>query len=287
MNIENTHIRKVIGHHDKIDEKLIMPTGIAELDKQIDGFGMGELVTLLGYPGDDKMNVVLRILDFQAVGNGIPSAYFCIRETPEIVARRLLCYRCSTLPNKMLEYEISGEPYEWRSWVDDNKEKIEASPIYLCSNERLSIDDICEHISSYAKNGVKVIYFYFENDVVVDDVVSRLKKIARRLLVTIVLMIDVVGTRYGIEEKQPCLQDLSWCQLDEYSDIVIGFLNCDSFGYVSEDGIDIKGQMRFQVVKDRYNKQHEHFYLSVLSMTMKQFSDTSLYSSMHQDHHQR
>lgn len=143
------------------------------------------------------------------------------------------------------------------------------------------------HISSYAKNGVKVIYFYFENDVVVDDVVSRLKKIARRLLVTIVLMIDVVGTRYGIEEKQPCLQDLSWCQLDEYSDIVIGFLNCDSFGYVSEDGIDIKGQMRFQVVKDRYNKQHEHFYLSVLAMTMKQFSDTSLYSSMHQDHHQR
>ena len=105
MNIENTHIRKVIGHHDKIDEKLIMPTGIAELDKQIDGFGMGELVTLLGYPGDDKMNVVLRILDFQAVGNGIPSAYFCIRETPEIVARCPI--KCSNM--KFLVSHMSGE----------------------------------------------------------------------------------------------------------------------------------------------------------------------------------
>lgn len=273
MEIENTHISKVMGGYRETTGKDIIATGIAELDKQIEGFGMGELVTLLGYPGDDKMNAAIRIMSYQAVDNGNSSAYFCTRETPEIIARRLLCYRCSTLPNRMLEYEINGEPYEWKHWVDENKEKIAASPVYLYPNERLYIDELCEQCCSYAKSGVKVIYIYFDNEAIKNDAVCKLKALVSRLYIAIVLMIDVLGTRYGIDDQQPCLQDLSWCQLDEYSDMVIGFLNCDSFGYVSEEGIDIKGKMRIKVVKDRHNKQHAHFYLNYLGFIMKQFAE--------------
>ena len=254
MEIENTHISKVMGGYRETTGKDIIATGIAELDKQIEGFGMGELVTLLGYPGDDKMNAAIRIMSYQAVDNGNSSAYFCTRETPEIIARRLLCYRCSTLPNRMLEYEINGEPYEWKHWVDENKEKIAASPVYLYPNERLYIDELCEQCCSYAKSGVKVIYIYFDNEAIKNDAVCKLKALVSRF-------------------QQPCLQDLSWCQLDEYSDMVIGFLNCDSFGYVSEEGIDIKGKMRIKVVKDRHNKQHAHFYLNYLGFIMKQFAE--------------
>ena len=278
MEIENTHISKVMGGYRETTGKDIIATGIAELDKQIEGFGMGELVTLLGYPGDDKMNAAIRIMSYQAVDNGNSSAYFCTRETPEIIARRLLCYRCSTLPNRMLEYEINGEPYEWKHWVDENKEKIAASPVYLYPNERLYIDELCEQCCSYAKSGVKVIYIYFDNEAIKNDAVCKLKALVSRLYIAIVLMIDVLGTRYGIEDQQPCLQDLSWCQLDEYSDMVIGFLNCDSFGYVSEEGIDIKGKMRIKVVKDRHNKQHAHFYLNYLGFIMKQFAEPSTIS---------
>ena len=278
MEIENTHISKVMGGYRETTGKDIIATGIAELDKQIEGFGMGELVTLLGYPGDDKMNAAIRIMSYQAVDNDIPSAYFCTRETPEIIARRLLCYRCSTLPNRMLEYEINGEPYEWKHWVDENKEKIAASPVYLYPNERLYIDELCEQCCSYAKSGVKVIYIYFDNEAIKNDAVCKLKALVSRLYIAIVLMIDVIGTRYGIDDQQPCLQDLSWCQLDEYSDMVIGFLNCDSFGYVSEEGIDIKGKMRIKVVKDRHNKQNAHFYLNYLGFIMKQFAEPSTIS---------
>lgn len=262
-----------MGGYRETTGKDIIATGIAELDKQIEGFGMGELVTLLGYPGDDKMNAAIRIMSYQAVDNGNSSAYFCTRETPEIIARRLLCYRCSTLPNRMLEYEINGEPYEWKHWVDENKQKVQTSPVYLYPNERLSIDDICEQCCLYAKSGVKVIYIYFDNEAIKDNAVCKLKALVSRLYIAIVLMIDVIGTRYGIDDQQPCLQDLSWCQLDEYSDMVIGFLNCDSFGYVSEEGIDIKGKMRIKVVKDRHNKQHAHFYLNYLGFIMKQFAE--------------
>lgn len=278
MEIENTHISKVMGGYRETTGKDIIATGIAELDKQIEGFGMGELVTLLGYPGDDKMNAAIRIMSYQAVDNGNSSAYFCTRETPEIIARRLLCYRCSTLPNRMLEYEINGEPYEWKHWVDENKEKIAASPVYLYPNERLYIDELCEQCCSYAKSGVKVIYIYFDNEAIKNDAVCKLKALVSRLYIAIVLMIDVLGTRYGIDDQQPCLQDLSWCQLDEYSDMVIGFLNCDSFGYVSEEGIDIKGKMRIKVVKDRHNKQNAHFYLNYLGFIMKQFAEPSTIS---------
>ena len=278
MEIENTHISKVMGGYRETTGKDIIATGIAELDKQIEGFGMGELVTLLGYPGDDKMNAAIRIMSYQAVDNGNSSAYFCTRETPEIIARRLLCYRCSTLPNRMLEYEINGEPYEWKHWVDENKEKIAASPVYLYPNERLYIDELCEQCCSYAKSGVKVIYIYFDNEAIKNDAVCKLKALVSRLYITIVLLIDVLGTRYGIDDQQPCLQDLSWCQLDEYSDMVIGFLNCDSFGYVSEEGIDIKGKMRIKVVKDRHNKQNAHFYLNYLGFIMKQFAEPSTIS---------
>ena len=278
MEIENTHISKVMGGYRETTGKDIIATGIAELDKQIEGFGMGELVTLLGYPGDDKMNAAIRIMSYQAVDNGNSSAYFCTRETPEIIARRLLCYRCSTLPNRMLEYEINGEPYEWKHWVDENKEKIAASPVYLYPNERLYIDELCEQCCSYAKSGVKVIYIYFDNEAIKNDAVCKLKALVSRLYIAIVLMIDVLGMRYGIDDQQPCLQDLSWCQLDEYSDMVIGFLNCDSFGYVSEEGIDIKGKMRIKVVKDRHNKQHAHFYLNYLGFIMKQFAEPSTIS---------
>ena len=278
MEIENTHISKVMGGYRETTGKDIIATGIAELDKQIEGFGMGELVTLLGYPGDDKMNAAIRIMSYQAVDNDIPSAYFCTRETPEIIARRLLCYRCSTLPNRMLEYEINGEPYEWKHWVDENKEKIAASPVYLYPNERLYIDELCEQCCSYAKSGVKVIYIYFDNEAIKNDAVCKLKALVSRLYIAIVLMIDVLGMRYGIDDQQPCLQDLSWCQLDEYSDMVIGFLNCDSFGYVSEEGIDIKGKMRIKVVKDRHNKQNAHFYLNYLGFIMKQFAEPSTIS---------
>jgi hypothetical protein len=278
MEIENTHISKVMGGYRETTGKDIIATGIAELDKQIEGFGMGELVTLLGYPGDDKMNAAIRIMSYQAVDNGNSSAYFCTRETPEIIARRLLCYRCSTLPNRMLEYEINGEPYEWKHWVDENKEKIAASPVYLYPNERLYIDELCEQCCSYAKSGVKVIYIYFDNEAIKNDAVCKLKALVSRLYIAIVLMIDVLGMRYGIDAQQPCLQDLSWCQLDEYSDMVIGFLNCDSFGYVSEEGIDIKGKMRIKVVKDRHNKQNAHFYLNYLGFIMKQFAEPSTIS---------
>ena len=278
MEIENTHISKVMGGYRETTGKDIIATGIAELDKQIEGFGMGELVTLLGYPGDDKMNAAIRIMSYQAVDNGNSSAYFCTRETPEIIARRLLCYRCSTLPNRMLEYEINDEPYEWKHWVDENKEKIAASPVYLYPNERLYIDELCEQCCSYAKSGVKVIYIYFDNEAIKNDAVCKLKALVSRLYIAIVLMIDVLGMRYGIDAQQPCLQDLSWCQLDEYSDMVIGFLNCDSFGYVSEEGIDIKGKMRIKVVKDRHNKQHAHFYLNYLGFIMKQFAEPSTIS---------
>ena len=278
MEIENTHISKVMGGYRETTGKDIIATGIAELDKQIEGFGMGELVTLLGYPGDDKMNAAIRIMSYQAVDNDTPSAYFCTRETPEIIARRLLCYRCSTLPNRMLEYEINGEPYEWKHWVDENKEKIAASPVYLYPNERLYIDELCEQCCSYAKSGVKVIYIYFDNEAIKNDAVCKLKALVSRLYIAIVLLIDVLGTRYGIDDQQPCLQDLSWCQLDEYSDMVIGFLNCDSFGYVSEEGIDIKGKMRIKVVKDRHNKQNAHFYLNYLGFIMKQFAEPSTIS---------
>ena len=278
MEIENTHISKVMGGYRETTGKDIIATGIAELDKQIEGFGMGELVTLLGYPGDDKMNAAIRIMSYQAVDNGNSSAYFCTRETPEIIARRLLCYRCSTLPNRMLEYEMLGEPYEWKHWVDENKEKIAASPVYLYPNERLYIDELCEQCCSYAKSGVKVIYIYFDNEAIKNDAVCKLKALVSRLYIAIVLMIDVLGMRYGIDAQQPCLQDLSWCQLDEYSDMVIGFLNCDSFGYVSEEGIDIKGKMRIKVVKDRHNKQNAHFYLNYLGFIMKQFAEPSTIS---------
>ena len=278
MEIENTHISKVMGGYRETTGKDIIATGIAELDKQIEGFGMGELVTLLGYPGDDKMNAAIRIMSYQAVDNGNSSAYFCTRETPEIIARRLLCYRCSTLPNRMLEYEINGEPYEWKHWVDENKEKIAASPVYLYPNERLYIDELCEQCCSYAKSGVKVIYIYFDNEAIKNDAVCKLKALVSRLYIAIVLMIDVLGTRYGIDDQQPCLQDLSWCQLDDYCDMVIGFLNCDSFGYVSEEGIDIKGKMRIKVVKDRHNKQNAHFYLNYLGFIMKQFAEPSTIS---------
>ena len=279
MEIENTHISKVMGGYRETTGKDIIATGIAELDKQIEGFGMGELVTLLGYPGDDKMNAAIRIMSYQAVDNGNSSAYFCTRETPEIIARRLLCYRCSTLPNRMLEYEINGEPYEWKHWVDENKEKIAASPVYLYPNERLYIDELCEQCCSYAKSGVKVIYIYFDNEAIKNDAVCKLKALVSRLYIAIVLMIDVLGMRYGIDAQQPCLQDLSWCQLDEYSDMVIGFLNCDSLGYVSEEGIDIKGKMRIKVVKDRHNKQNAHFYLNYLGFIMKQFAEPSTISN--------
>ena len=278
MEIENTHISKVMGGYRETTGKDIIATGIAELDKQIEGFGMGVLVTLLGYPGDDKMNAAIRIMSYQAVDNGNSSAYFCTRETPEIIARRLLCYRCSTLPNRMLEYEINGEPYEWKHWVDENKEKIAASPVYLYPNERLYIDELCEQCCSYAKSGVKVIYIYFDNEAIKNDAVCKLKALVSRLYIAIVLMIDVLGMRYGIDAQQPCLQDLSWCQLDEYSDMVIGFLNCDSLGYVSEEGIDIKGKMRIKVVKDRHNKQNAHFYLNYLGFIMKQFAEPSTIS---------
>ena len=260
MKIEDTHISQVMnGHRETTDENTIISTGIAELDQQIEGFGMGELITLLGYPGDDKLYATVRIMSYQAVDNDTPSAYFCTRETPEIIARRLLCYRCSTLPNRMLEYEMLGEPHEWKQWI-------------------LSIDDICEQCCSYAKSGVKVIYIYFDNEAIKNDAVCKLKALVSRLYIAIVLMIDVLGTRYGIDDQQPCLQDLSWCQLDEYSDMVIGFLNCDSFGYVSEEGIDIKGKMRIKVVKDRHNKQHAHFYLNYLGFIMKQFAEPSTIS---------
>jgi hypothetical protein len=279
MEIEDTHISQMLnGHRETTDEDIIIATGIAEIDKQIEGLGMGELITLLGYPGDDKMNVALRIMSYQAVDNSVPSAYFCTRETPEIIARRLLCYRSSALPNRMLEYQITGEPSEWKDWVDKNKERIETSPVYLYPNERLSIDDICEECRLYAKKGVRMVYIYFPHDAISDDAVCKLKALACQLYIAIILMIDVIGTRYGIDGQQPCLHDLSWCQLDEYSDIVIGFFNCDTYGYVSEGGENISGKMRIKVVKDRNNKQHEHFYLDYMGFIHKQYVEYSVAS---------
>jgi replicative DNA helicase len=67
MEIENTHISKVMGGYRETTGKDIIATGIAELDKQIEGFGMGELITLLGYPGDDKLYATVRIMSYQAV----------------------------------------------------------------------------------------------------------------------------------------------------------------------------------------------------------------------------
>lgn len=273
METEDTLISNVMKQSRQLTEDaVVFPTGIAALDEQIKGFQWGELITLLAYPGDDKLNLALRIISYQAVDNGISSAYFCTRETPEVVVRRLTCYRGSLLPNRLLDYEITGEPHEWKDWINGIREQIAASPIYLYPNKKMSTPDLCEQCMAYAKL-CSVIYIYLSKDAIKDDVVCKLKSLACRMHVVIVLLIDVLGERSGLD-KQPSFRDLAFCQLDEYSDIVIGFVDGDALDVVTDDnGTLLAGKVRFQVVKDRCNKQLEPFYLNPLGMFLREYSE--------------
>ena len=103
----------------------------SDIDRTDPSAKPGDIVSVFSSKGkflakaiyNPNSQIALRIMSYQAVDNSVPSAYFCTRETPEIIARRLLCYRSSALPNRMLEYQITGEPSEWKDCVDKTKKE--------------------------------------------------------------------------------------------------------------------------------------------------------------------
>ena len=245
----NTHISYIIDEYRnaKVKRELMMPFGIKEIDDAIQGFGSGELITLLGDTGSGKTSMTVRMVDSLSVVRQIPSLYLCVRNTPKDIVRRLVDYRCASKKEK--EEDVLAE--------------MSKAPIYLYSSVEMNVDDVCDvcrkHVEDY---GVKVVFVHFMYIRSGMENAYKLRALAKELGVTIVVLENIFEARDGIDGVLPNMRDLYDSRLGEYSDTVIALCNYSLYKvFRDERGLDLSGLLHVSILKCHGKSDNRSFYI--------------------------
>ena len=249
---ENTHISYLMDsfREAKANRQSTLELGFNEVDELFQGGMPGELVTILGDCGSGKTSLTIRIVDRLSVDKRIPTLYLCCRETPEGIISRLVNFRC---PEDASEKER-----------EDVIKEISEAPIYLYSRYYMNIDDICNVCRNHViKYGVKTVYVHFMYVAYNRENAYRLRMLAKELEITIVLLVSVIDCIEGFEGRQPKMSDLYECNLNEYSETVIGLCNYALYDVNFDlEGIDIRNLLHISILKCHGELMDRKFYVS-------------------------
>lgn len=244
-----THISQIIDEYknSEMNHLPMMKFGIHEIDNAIHGFEAGELITLVGDTGSGKTSMTIRMVDSLSVDRQVPILYFCMKNTPKGIIKRLVDYRCALKREK--EEDVLAE--------------VSKAPVYLYSDVKMCIDDVCNVCRKHVEDcGVKVVFVHYMYISSYMDNAYMLRVLAKELGVTIVVLENVFECHDGIDGILPNMRDLYDSRLGEYCDTVIALCNYASYKvYKDVRGRDLRDLLYVSILKSHGVLQDKWFYI--------------------------
>ena len=264
---KDTHISHFINDEQRTEIEEIYSLGTDDISKLLEGISPGELCVLYGDIASGKTALSIRMLDYQSIDNKVPSLYFCVRDTPEGIIHRLIGYRCS-IP--YCSFQVKKDSVDTEILIQQNK--IAESPIYLYQAPFVMIDEVCDICKQHVEEfGVKIVFLHYLY-IGGQGKALRLRLLARELGIVIVLLENQFVCGEGILGILPRLKDLGEDYLNEYSDIVIGLCDYESYHlYQDPSGRDLRGLIHVELLKSSDGSSGAEYYLKKDYLHLKNY----------------
>lgn len=276
------HIKPLFENFKKeIQEKgnkYLIPTGIQPLDNLIEGFELGDLITIAGGVCSGRTIFIMSLIRHMTINNMIPTGIFCMDWKKYDFMNFLLSNVGSVSYSELKRNKFNLEGQEWFSKA---VKEIEESPLFVGGFGATSISSIEKKIRdlvlrfnlkliiitgfqsiSFESNFNDFRYGYTRN-------AQILKNLARELNVTIVLTsrLNWDIEKYIMSERIiPTLKDIRDIgDLDDLSDIVIGLYREGNF---FENPNNLSNVVSLFLLKSKNGITHQHIDMVINPLTL-------------------
>lgn len=250
-------------------------TGIASIDRQINGYKKGQLYVIGARPGMGKSTFMISSLRACAqAGNGV--AMFSMEMDQVEVAARTIADVIDNLKGPFFGSLIRGEVFDNHvEMIADAAHTHKGLPIHVDASASLTVEEIISRVrrvkAEFADNGfdLSVVYVdhlteikaserYAGNPVMeVSETVKRLRVAAKELDTCIVLLCQLSRESEKRDNKRPSLSDLRWTGEIEQAAHMVAFLYREHYYLQLDPSADpyeldqAKHKMEFIVKKNR------------------------------------
>ena len=261
-------LNKILAQPRKKESRVVIPTGIASLDKTIGGgLHIGQICTVAGRPGMGTSTFAMSVARNAGILNKIPTAILSFEVTEEMVVDRLFA---AELGWGTYRYNMKLDPKEWS---DDAKtaisiledigfaspemtgkiylQKMKEAPVWIEYCSDVTVDEIIGRIERIKKtgniqllilDGIEWIFAGLTNGER-DIMMLKLTQTASRLNIAILLTAGITrDVEYRSCNKRPTLADLKGGScLATFSSLVILLYRPEYYGDDRfEDGMPAK-----------------------------------------------
>lgn len=231
-----------------------IPTGINDLDSQIDGLHPSDLIVLASRPENGAAEFALNIAKNVAINSGLPVAFYSFQLPASRITQKLICSIGGINHHRLLRGLFEEE--DWVS-LTNALGMLNNAPLYIDDSNQLSVPDILSKAKELkSRDGLALIIidslqslaFQSELKGSVKNYFKSLKYLAKELQVPIVVTSNVSTDVYHRVDKRPVISDLGdWRSIEDDADVII-------FTFVGEDDFDgvEKGTVEILTVKNSY-----------------------------------
>jgi replicative DNA helicase len=237
------------------------PSGFYPLDELIDGIHNTDIVLMAGRPTMGKSDLALCIASWFTIEEGIPVAFFSMRLTQEIIARRLISSYSKIPISRIVRGDLREK--DWPKFTHAAKVLNEA-PIFIYEKSGILEEELSQQITKLKDecglglviiDGIEQIsssHKYSDRKSEVYEIVKSIKTISRDYQVPIILTLNTSRESDMRVNKRPIIRDLEeWDILASDAANVVIMLYKDSVYNTSKDNPD-KGITEIIIVKNDY-----------------------------------
>lgn len=196
-----------------------LSTGFEELDAVINGLNGGELVLIGGRPAMGKTTFALNIALNVAKGlkdkerSGV--AFFSMEQSASQLTENFLSAITQIPTSKIRKGEITPKEFQR---IAEASENLKRTPLYIDDTPALTIaalHDCCQKMKDAVEKGLGLViidYLQLFNGVKHSLILQRLKEIATKFDVPVIVLSQLVRTIENRKNKRPRLSDIPACK---------------------------------------------------------------------------
>lgn len=214
-------VRETIVNIDKLyqNKEAVtgVPTGFIDFDKMTSGLQKSDLVIVAGRPSMGKSAFAQSIIEYAAVDNNIPCAFFSLEMSKESVVQRMLCSQARVDAHKVRTGFLSPQDFPK---LTKAASRLSNTPFYIDDTAGISALELRSKArrlkSSYDIQLIVIDYLQLmvghgkteSRQQEISEISRSIKALARELSVPIIAISQLSRAVESRQDKRPMLSDL-------------------------------------------------------------------------------